>query len=149
MSSDAVHITADIFFRRIRPAQNHFDFGILVVLHNGKELFMSRFLAGIFRDLFNVSHNAFRMMQLDGFFLLLIMKHQRQATVNERDILKMLTNGFGVEDGSAKDLFVWAKEDRRAAATKRFYFLYRCFGLSAFKRLAPFETVTMHGRDHF
>ena len=69
--------------------------------------------------------------------------------MNERDLLKMLTNGFAVEDGSAKDLFVRAKKDRRAAATKRFYFLYRCFGLSAFKRLAPFETVTMNGRDHF
>lgn len=44
---------------------------------------MSWFLARVFRDFFDVSHDAIRMMQLDGFFFLFIMEDQRQAAMNE------------------------------------------------------------------
>ena len=149
MSTNSVDIAADILLRGISPAQDDFDLGILVVLCDSKELLVSGLLARIFRDFLDVSNNSIGMMQFVSFLLLFIVEDNRQTAVNERDVFKMLPNGFPIEEGAAKNLFVRTKENHRAATTKRFHLFNRPLRLASMKCLHPFEAIAVNCRNHF
>jgi hypothetical protein len=59
-----------------------------------KQLLMSGLLAGVGRNLFDVRHDAVRMMQLVRFLLNFVMKDDRQAAMNVTKYLPGAAGSF-------------------------------------------------------